>query len=150
MNHLLKQSIRQGRYARLNNKDKIEYLKRYNVCLKEVDRLRDEKERLKSIRDKITPTYSDMPKGGGTDKSDIAASIIDLDLEIDDQMSKWLQYGEEIKQAIDTVQDSNLKLLLKYRYINNMTFEQIAVVMNYTWRNIHYLHKKALDLVNIS
>ncbi len=134
----------------MTNKDKIEYLKRYNVCLKEVDRLQEEKERLKSIRDKITPSYSDMPKGGGTDKTDIAASIIDLDMEIEYQMEKWIKYGEEIKQAIETVEDIGLKLLIKYRYINNMTFEQIAVTTDKSWKQTHRNHQKALEQIKIN
>ena len=70
----------------MTNKDKIEYLKRYTVCYKEIDRLYEHKEQLKSIRDKITPTYSDMPKGGAGDKTDTTAAIIDLDFEINDQI----------------------------------------------------------------
>ncbi|QIB68254.1 DUF1492 domain-containing protein [Aminipila butyrica] len=133
----------------MTNQEKIEYLKRYGVCLKEVERLQDEKERLKSIRDKVTPTYSDMPKGGGSDKTDISAAIIDLDLEIDDQIVKWIALGEEVRQAIEGVDDYNLRLLLKYRYISMMTFEQVAVTMNYSWRWVHKLHAQALSKVDI-
>jgi len=133
----------------MTNKEKIEYLKRYNACLREVERLQNEKERLSSIRDKITPTYSDMPKGGTSDKTDTTAAIIDLDLEIDYQIKKWTELGQEIKAVIDTVEDCNLRLLLKYRYINGMTFEQIAVAMNYSWRQIHRLHSEALEALVI-
>ena len=133
----------------MTNKEKIEYLKRYTVCLKEVDRLEDEKVRLSSIRDKITPTYSDMPKSGTGDKTDTAAAIIDLDLEIDYQIKKWMQYGNEIRQVIESVPDYNLRLLLNYRYITGMKFEQIAVTMGYSWRQIHRLHGKALEQIRI-
>ena len=133
----------------MTNKEKIEYLKRNTVCLKEVDRLEDEKVRLSSIRDKITPTYSDMPKSGIGDKTDTAAAIIDLDLEIDYQIKKWMQYGNEIRQVIESVPDYNLRLLLNYRYITGMKFEQIAVTMGYSWRQIHRLHGKALEQIRI-
>jgi hypothetical protein len=134
----------------MTNKEKIEYLKRYSVCYKEIERLYEEKERLTSIRDKITQTLSDMPKGSNGDKSNVADSIIELDYQIEYEVAKWIRTGDRIKNIMESVQDDNLKLLLRYRYINNMKFEEIAVKMGYCWKQIHRLHNNALNAIEIN
>ena len=134
----------------MTNKEKIDYLKRYNVCFKEVERLQEEKERLKSIRDKVTQTLSDMPRGSGGDKSNVADAIMDLDEQIGYEIENWIDIGNTTKGIIEAVKDSNLRLLLEYRYIDSMKFEQIAVKMSYSWMQIHRLHNAALMLVEIN
>lgn len=46
-------------------KEKKEYLKRYRKIDREVNQLLMEKDEIFSLGTKITPTYSDMPKGTG-------------------------------------------------------------------------------------
>ena len=66
-----------------------------------------------------------------------------IDIKIDD----WYEAKLNIEKAIHTVESDTLRLLLRYRYINGWTFEQIAVQMNYTWRQINRLHKKAINVI---
>ena len=51
----------------------------------------------------------------------------------------------EIENAIMQVDDNTLRSLLIYRYLNFMTWENIAVEMHYSYKHIvHCLHPKAL------
>lgn len=53
----------------------------------------------------------------------------------------------EIENAIMQVDDNILRELLMYRYLNFMTWENIAVEMSYSYMHICRLHKKALQLM---
>ena len=50
-----------------------------------------------------------------------------------------------IKAIIDAVPDAVLRDLLYQRYINGLTWERIAVAMNYSYQHtVHFLHPRAL------
>lgn len=55
------------------------------------------------------------------------------------------QKREQQQLDIEKVEDYRLRTLLKYRYLEQMTFEEIAEVMHYSWRWIMKLHKLALE-----
>lgn len=55
----------------------------------------------------------------------------------------------EILAAILQIQERRVREVLKRRYVDMQTFEQIAVGMNYGWRNIMKLHKRGLTEVEV-
>lgn len=71
--------------------------------------------------------------------------------EIDDEkvrlckkVSTILKEKRAIEKEIDNVNDASEALLLRYRYIDGYGWEEISELMNYSPRNLHYMHKKAL------
>ena len=68
---------------------------------------------------------------------------------IDAKVDELYAVKQEILVAIDRVQDSTLRALLLERYINGKKWEQIAVDLNYSWRQIIRLHGQALQKVAI-
>ncbi len=54
-----------------------------------------------------------------------------------------------IIDAINTLQDPVLQVLVEYRYIDNMRWEEICTKMHYSWRQVHYMHVKALRQIKI-
>ena len=50
-----------------------------------------------------------------------------------------------IDMAIEDMADGTLSLLLRYRYIDGLGWEEITEELCYSKRNIFYLHKKALE-----
>ena len=56
---------------------------------------------------------------------------------------------KEIETVIETLEDKTLQLLLRYRYIDGMTWEQIAVKMRYDYRWVLRLHGRALERLTI-
>ena len=129
--------------------EKVKFLKRYKQIDKEITQLLREKSEIFSLGTKITPTYSDMPKG--TNESDKVQSTVEkleeYERKIGIRIDDWCEAKLDIEKAIHTVGSDALRLLLRYRYINGWTFEQIAVQMNYTWRQINRLHKKAINVI---
>lgn len=133
----------------MDYQEKVNFLKRYKQIDDEINQLLLEKSEIFSLGTKVTPTYSDMPKGMG--ESDKVQSTVeklgDLEKRINDKIDEWYEAKLDIEKAIHTVESDKLRLLLRYRYINGWTFEQIAVQMHYTWRQINRLHKKAINVI---
>ena len=131
--------------------EKVKFLKRYKQIDKEIDQLLLEKREIFSLGTKVTPTYSDMPKGMG--ESDKVQSTVEklgaLEKKIDSKIDEWYEVRLDVEKAIHTVESDKFRLLLRYRYINGWTFEQIAVQMNYAYRNVTRLHGKAINLIKI-
>ena len=50
----------------------------------------------------------------------------------------------DILRVIEKVKDSALRLVLEYKYICGLSFEEIAQRLNYTNRHIARIHSKAL------
>lgn len=69
---------------------------------------------------------------------------------IDVRIDELYAIKQEILQAINTVDDSTYRTLLIERYVNFKTWEQIAVDMNYCWRQIMRLHGQALQKIKMS
>ena len=101
--------------------------------------------------EKITPSISDLPKGNsGENKIEIAVEhISQLEGKISRDIDRLAYLRESIEKSIDAVPDITFRLLLKYRYIHGMTWEEIAVKMGYNYRWILRLHGRALTQLAI-
>lgn len=128
-------------------REKQKSLNRYRDISLEIERMIEERAREYSKACKITPVYTDMPKQTSSDNKLQTAieKLLEEDQRLAEKISEYLTAKKEIEAEIETVSEDRLKVLLKYRYIDNMTMEQIADEMGYSYRNICYLHKKALQ-----
>ena len=135
----------------MTTKEKKEYLKRYKEIDSEINQLLLEKQEIMALGTKITPTYSDMPKGMGESNKlqSVVERLEEQETKIDKKVDDLYEVKADIEKAINTVDDDTLRLLLRYRYINGWTWERIAVEMCYAYRNVTRLHGKALALIRV-
>lgn len=77
----------------------------------------------------------------------VVIKIIELEQDIDRDIDRLVDFKRSLSKIFAEVQQPELHLLLELRYLNYKTWEQIAEAMNYTWRNVMYMHKKALAMV---
>lgn len=133
----------------MTNQDKIAWLRRYQEAVAEQDRLMGEIAQWRSLAEKVSPTLSSLPKGGGGPGRMISAveHINALEAELADQIVERVTTRREIGQAIDRVQDERLSRLLRLRYIDGLTWERVAVEMHYCYKQTKRLHWKALDVL---
>ncbi|WP_462385246.1 DUF1492 domain-containing protein [Intestinibacillus massiliensis] len=83
--------------------------------------------------------------GGKTAPDEKNTAYIELCEEIDRQIDELNRIRTEILHVIRGVQDSTLATLLIEYYINSKTWEQVAVVLNYSYSQVvKYLHPTAL------
>ncbi len=131
----------------MTNQEKKEYLRRYKAADDEINDLMREKERILSRLTRMTASATGMPHGGGdTDQlTNGVAKIIELEKEIDAKVDKLVELRREIEASIETVDSNIQRRLLKLRYIDGMTWERVAVEMNYSYMQVCRLHGKALN-----
>ena len=131
------------------NELKIRYLSRYRRMSKRIDRLLEEQSRWREMALKITPVLSQAPGGGeiGSPIERPMDKVLEIDAEINREIDELQIVRQEIRAALNQLEDESLKLLMEYRYIDGLTWEQIAVKMNYSYMQICRLHGKALRTI---
>ena len=117
-------------------------------------RIENKMEQIANLHDlatKATVTYSDMPKTKryGSRIEDVVIKIIELENEINKDVLELVEIKAQIMDSIKAVQDPELQLLLELRYLNYVSWEQIALKLSFSIDNVFKLHKKALDAVEI-
>lgn len=63
------------------------------------------------------------------------------------EIERLISLREEIREVIDEVSDYDQKMLLRYRYINHLSWDDIAGKMFYGQRWLFILHGRALKSV---
>lgn len=135
----------------MTNQEKKRYLMKYKRLSLEIDREIDELAHWEAVATKVTPTYSDLPKGTSTEDrlQTTAEKIIELSAQISRDIARLVNIRETIEDAIRNVQNENHRVLLQYRYIDGLTWEQIADQMHYDRSHVCRLHGKALEEIVI-
>ena len=125
-----------------------EYLLQYQHIQREIE---DIDRRMAQVRLKYAApsaiNYSDMPKAHNSnhDLSDYVAKMDEL---TDYMISKYTRLrGIEIDiyMRVDRMENQQERELLRYRYIDGMTWTQVAGAMLTTERNVYFIHGRALQ-----
>lgn len=137
--------------SEMTTKEKKALLQEYRKLDGRINRALSEKQRWEELAVRISPVYSDMPRGGGNGDrlTEAVQRIIDLEAEIDRDIDQLVDLRRQIEQSIATVQDERLRDILRYRYIDGMTWELIAVTMDFTYQWVCELHGRALQKIEI-
>ena len=131
----------------INNDKKKEYLNSYKkACCK----LRNLEEQLDAVRESKSSvqglTYSDMPKGTNqSDLSDYMVRVDNLLTKIEKAKIECLNAKLDIENKIADMEDGIECDVLRKRYIEQKDWTVIAVEINYSWRQTHYIHSSALS-----
>lgn len=72
------------------------------------------------------------------------AKYVDACEEAEKELSRLADLRQNIRQLIDKVNDTRMHSILWRRYISGLSWEQVAVSMNYTYRRVTQLHGEAL------
>jgi DNA-directed RNA polymerase specialized sigma subunit len=81
--------------------------------------------------------------------SNIIAKIVDLEKQINDEIDHFVDLKKEIHDIIEAVKSPDQRLVLRCRYIEFLTWEKTAEIMNYSIKQIHRIHSAALQNVVI-
>lgn len=113
-----------------------------------IDRAQERIERLRSrLQSGRMSNLSGMPRGGGSDWTDAEARLIELEKRYGDEIRRMCRMKLLVTDAIRAVGDATYEELLTLRYLDGMTWEQIAEAMHYDARYIYKLHGRALQRV---
>lgn len=70
--------------------------------------------------------------------------IMELEEKINREIDLLVELKKEIRSVISTVEDTDERLVLKYRYVHNYTWEQIGNELHADSRTVRRWHGKAL------
>ena len=97
-----------------------------------------------------SPNLDGMPRASGygdtmVDRVSELISLRELYKRKRDEISEAMLAIENAIEGLEPVE----RTLLRYRYIYGMTWEKVSVAMNYSWRQTHKIHARALDKLAI-
>lgn len=107
---------------------------------------------LNELAMKCTATISDMPRNpnrGGSNMADAVCKIVDLQEEINLDIAKLVDLKREIMGVIKSVPNVEYQTLLEKRYLCFITWEQIAVDLNYSIQHTYRMHDAALKEIEV-
>ena len=128
-----KEYMEQARYLDMQINSKIEQVRNLN-----------------ELATKVTTVYSDIPHNLNRNTSpmeETVLKIIDLESEINKDIDALVNLKREIQAVINNVEDEKHRILLEMRYVNQMSWEEIAVQLGYNLRYTHKIHGLALQKV---
>lgn len=102
---------------------------------------------MKALATKVNTAMSDIRVQTSRNDhrlEDIMIKIMEYQNELCDEMERLVEIKKEIKDAIDTVNNDEQRLVLEMRYLLYMRWEEIAVEMNYSMDHIYRLHRDGL------
>ena len=128
--------------------------KTYLSQVKKCDRMIENKlSEVQSLREMILSVTSTLKQdvvqsNGSQDKlGDTIAKIIDLENEINADIDRFVDLKREVMGVVDQL-DSPFSDILYKRYFQYKKWEEIAVELNYSFRQVTRLHGQALLKVN--
>lgn len=122
-----------------------EWLGRARKLRLRLSALEDSKQRAYARAVSSTAGLGERVSGG--EPGDKLAAYAEVSLAADRQIEKLEQTRAEILQVIGQVEDNTLATLLTEYYVNDKTWEEVAVKVEKSWRWTMNLHGKALKAV---
>ena len=124
-------------------KDELREYVKLKIELKSIE---EQYEELKTeIESPKISIVNDMSRGGkGFDFTDKVEKLIDLQKKYYNIRNDTIRKCAEIENAIETLSDPTERSLMRYKYINGLTWEEVCVKINYGWERTHHYHKSAL------
>lgn len=126
-----------------------ERLREYRCLNQEIQKLEDELLLLESRGMKITTQMSDEPRASSMihDRmAEAATAAADQQVRINALLTRLFEQRDEVERALDCI-PARYRCLMRMRYIDCTTWEQIAVTMSYSWQHVHRLHGEALKIL---
>lgn len=127
--------------------DVKEYLNQIKYTNQEIQSRIDEKNQLRSAVSLKTSSFNEnkVQETGTLHFDDKYMKYIEVADEINEKIDELVDLKLSISNDIDRLDKSEYRILLRLRYINLHSFENIAVTMQYDIRQIHRMHGNALQ-----
>lgn len=132
--------------------DKKAFLSRYGCNELEIERLEQEIELWESRAERMTASFSEAfgKSSGGDRVQNAVGELVELRAALYDRLTDSTTLRLDIEGCLAQVDDDRLRLLLELRYIDGLTWENVAQRMHTEYRWVLRLHKKALEKIKLS
>lgn len=124
----------------------IQWLREYGECKRHEQELEEELSEWQSKAEGLSSKLSGMPSGTGD--GDALPRAVEKIVELQEQINRLIEsladMCHEREVAIDSLPREMWMLVLRYRYLLCLTWEQVCGRMHYSWKHVHRLHKDAI------
>ena len=129
----------------MTTKEAKDYLLSVRRARSEVRRYQELKRQAREIACSVTAPSDKMPGGGG---GDVFARYVQYSAALDGKLADLFDQQATVTQTIARVPDARYRELLLGYYVQGLTWEQVAVEMNYSYSQVvQELHPKSLSAV---
>ena len=125
-----------------------EYLKRYEEADRKARQHHAEYERELEMIGSLSVKMDGMPHG-----SNISKPTEEAALKLADKALRWkmaeidaIRVRQEVYDLVNAIHGIEGQVLYE-RYINLHKWEEICILVHYSWNGIHHVHRRALQLV---
>lgn len=123
-----------------------QYLNSYIPANRAVKHLEQDIEQLRAERMSVRHRMDGMPHASGySDLSDYAAKLDALEQKLIHVRYKRVSIYTDIFDQIEKTEDETEKELLSCRYLRGYSWEKIAEIMQYSYAQVHRIHRRALE-----
>ena len=82
--------------------------------------------------------------GGGDPMASLVAELVGLQDKYKVKMQQLLAAQAEVEDTIEGLEPVE-RQVMRHRYIEGLPWETVCVVLNYSWRQTHRIHSRALN-----
>lgn len=122
-------------------------LKGYKFIAKERKQVEAEIEMLDKF---VSIEPRDERKGGKAGVGDptfaMASRRIALRKKYEKLLKELTERQAEVEAIIEAL-EPRMRILMRCRYIDGLTWEEVCVQVGYSWQQVHRIHAKALDII---
>lgn len=126
-------------------------LQEYRLIVLEAQNLIESIESIQTTLENVTQHISTDESSHQAFLTDKQSELIIKKLEIEDELNKRYLNAliklKSIEKAISTLTDPLERTILRYRYIQGLKWTEICIELNYSWKQTHRLHSRALTSI---
>lgn len=137
----------------MTTREKKEILLKYRSTVREIEWLEREIHKWRSHAERMTASYHAAPASGGSNRRSIEEAVEQIDKLIRrfmDYQSDLIRTRGMIENAIESLRDPVLQEVLQMRYLDGLSFHQIAGKLGYSDRHLVRLHRAALEKMSLN
>lgn len=127
-----------------------ERLRRYKAIKTEIRQIEDRLAEVEgSLYDPKGQQLTGMPFppsriGSGSAQEQLADKTMELRSRYREKLQELAAEQLAIEAAIESLEPTQ-RMLLRHRYIEGLTWEEVCVKMSYSWMQVHRIHSNALQ-----
>lgn len=133
------------------NEKKKEYLNEYYLLVRKLQSLQEQKHSILELKQYAgVQNLSDMPKGHKKwDLSDYIIKLEHIEEEIKKQELLCYKKKLEIEEHVLHIKNGIESDIIRKRYLEQKSWEDICLDIGYSWRQTHRIHAQALKHLQI-
>lgn len=124
-------------------KEHIETKREIKIIEEKIEFLKEKKTSIKSM------IIDDMPKPE-PEKDRLGELLGEIEELIDiynEKQAKLFKQQMKIEKCIDKLDNAKERNIMRLRYLEGMKWEKVCVETNYSWENVHRIHRKILSKI---